>query len=239
MTAPESFCGILLLSSAFVAAKVCRRYTVRIKRRWEALSGGVAIAYVFVNVIPEIEAHREVVAGSAYGTLLDAEKKIYLWALTGFVVFAGLTRLRFVQEKSGVPPHSGLVYRGAMAGWSAYMLLIGYLLLHHEGTSLLSLVLFVFAMGLHIFMVDNELTDRFEGLYEPFGRRLLMFGLWFGWALGMVDALPDAFTSRLFAFVMGGVAFTSAHEELPVEESGRFWWFAGGAAAYGTLLMLI
>jgi hypothetical protein len=238
MTNLLSFCGILLLLSAFVLAHYCRRFTGRTKRRWEALSAGVAMAYVFVNVMPELEAHRPVVAASATGVLLDAEKKIYLWALAGFVAFAGLSRLRFVKYAGG-SHDAEILYQGTMTGWSVYLLLIGYLMLHREDPSVLSLWLFVLAMGLHIFMVDTLLVERFAGRYQPWGRILLATSLIAGWVLGTTNALPDSFTSRIFAFVVGGVVITSAHEEESVEEGRRFWWFAGGAAAYGTLLMLI
>jgi hypothetical protein len=240
MTAAISFCGILLLASAFFLSRYCRRFTVKIKRRWQAISAGVAMAYVFVNVIPELEEHRPVVAGSVMGTLLDAEKRIYLWALAGFISFAGLSRLRVVERRNGSRLRGAVILSwGAIAGYAIYMLLIGYLLLHREDASALSLWLFVLAMGLHIFMVDTQLAEQFEGIYEPPGRVLLVACLLLGWTMGVADALPASFTSRLFAFVVGGVAITSAHEELSVEESGRFWWFVGGAAFYATLLMLI
>jgi hypothetical protein len=240
MTEAVSFCGILLLSSAFVAAHFFHRFTGQIKRRWQALSAGVAIAYVFVNVIPELEEHRPIVASTVSGTLLNADKRIYLWALAGFVAFVGLTRLRFAQSANKARPDGGgIFYWGAMTGWGTYILLIGYLLLHREDASMLSLWLFVLAMGLHIFMVDNQLVEQFEATYEPWGRVFLLGCLFLGWAMGVADALPDSLTSRLFAFVVGGVVITSAHEESSVEERGRFWWFAGGAAAYATLLMLI
>jgi hypothetical protein len=148
--------------------------------------------------------------------------------------------LRSAQStNSARPDGAGIFYWGAMTGWGIYMLLIGYLLLHREDASTLSLWLFVLAMGLHIFMVDNQLVEQFEGIYEPWGRVFLVGCLFLGWAMGVVDALPDSLTSRLFAFVVGGVVITSAHEESSVEQSRRFWWFAGGAAAYATLLMLI
>jgi hypothetical protein len=240
MKAAISFCGILLLSSAFVAAHYCHRFTVKMKRRWQALSAGVAMAYVFVNVMPELEEHRPIVANSVSWTLLDAEKRIYLWALTGFIAFAGLSRLRFVVSVNGDrSDRGGILYWGAMTGWGIYMMLIGYLLLHREDATMLSLWLFVSAMGLHILMMDNQLVERFEGVYEPWGRRFLVACLLIGWAMGSVDALPDSLTSRLFAFVVGGVVITSAHEELSFEEGGRFGWFVAGAGAYATLLMLI
>jgi hypothetical protein len=234
MTTTISLVGIMLLASAFLLGHVCHRFTVSIKRRWQALSAGVAVAYVFVNVMPELEEHRKAVSESVLGTFLDAEKRIYLWALAGFLVFAGISRLKVVAREN-----AGTVYWGSMTGWALYTMLIGYLLLHREDASMLSLWLFVFAMGLHIFMLDNELAEKFEDLYEPWGRLVLVVSLFIGWAMGVFDVLPESFTSRLFAFVIGGVIITSAHEEMSVEESGRFWWFVGGAGLYATLLMLI
>jgi len=234
-----AFAGVLLLASAFVLAHYGRRFTSKIKRRWQSLSAGVAVAYVFVQAIPELEEHRPILAGSAMGALLVAEKQIYLWALAGFVTFAGLTRLR-----SEARPHGGrsgslaLVYWGEMAGYAIYMLLIGYLLLHREDASLRSLWLYVFAMGLHIFMLDTELAAQFHGVYETGGRVVLVACLLLGSVLGVTDVLPASLTSSLVAFVIGGVVISSAHEELPAE-GGRFWWFFGGAAFYATLLMLI
>src|SRR5262245_45447169 len=93
MPGTTSILGVMLLTSAFVLAHYCRRFRGNIKRRWQALSGGVAVAYVFVNVIPELEAHRPTVAASVIGTVLDAEKRIYLWTLVEFVTFVWLSRL--------------------------------------------------------------------------------------------------------------------------------------------------
>jgi len=235
-----SFAGVALLVCAFVLSHYCRQFTVKIKRRWEALSAGVAVAYVFVNVIPELEEHRPIVAGSATGSVLDAEKRIYLWTLAGFVTFAGLSRLPAHMSPNRTRTVSAkLPFWSEMVGYSLYTLLIGYLLVHREDPSLLSLGLFVFAMGLHLFMVDIELVEQFARFYQSWGRILLMASVLVGWMLGIVDALPDSFTSRLFAFVVGAVVVMSASQELPAGESRQFWWFAGGAFCYATVLMLI
>jgi hypothetical protein len=230
-----SFAGAAVLASAFVLSLFFRRFTARATGRWRALSAGVTVAYVFVNIIPELEEHRPTVTASVAHDLLDAEKRIYLWALAGFVTFVGLSQFA-VRARS----HQGRrPYWAEIAGYSLYTILIGYLLVHREDASLVSLELFIFAMGLHLFLVDVELVERFPGMYHPWGRVLLAASVLVGWMLGALHALPDSFTSRLFAFVIGGVVVLSAQEELP-EGGGRpFWWFAGGAFAYATLLMLI
>lgn len=125
MPAVISFSGVALLVCAFVLSQYCRQFRIKIKRRWEALSAGVAVAYVFLNVIPELEELRPTVAGSATGSLLDAEKRIYLWTLSGFVTFVGLSRLPVHSSPKATRTVSAkLPFWVQMAGYSLYTLLI-------------------------------------------------------------------------------------------------------------------
>ena len=237
LPAGVSFGGSVLIAGALVLSRYCGKFTLQIERRWHALSAGVAVAYVFVSLMPELEEHRPAVAESTPGILLNAETRIYLWALAGFVVFAGLSRLR-------TRPVSGLqrtvwLFSGTILGYALYVLLIGYLLVSREDTSMISLALYVFAIGLHLFMVDGELAEQFQYRYESAGRWVLVGCVLLGWALGISNAFPDSITSRLFAFLAGGVLITAVHAEVRAEEGPRFWWFVGGSAAYATILMPI
>jgi hypothetical protein len=103
--------------------------------------------------------------------------------------------------------------------------LIGYLLVRREDTSAHSLALYVFAIGLHLFMVDDELAEQFEHRFESGGRWLLIGCVLLGWALGITGAFADSFTSRLFAFLAGGVLITAVHAEARAETEPRFCWF--------------
>jgi hypothetical protein len=237
LPAGVSFAGSLLIAGAIVLSRYCRKLTDQIERRWHALSAGVAVAYVFVSIMPELEEHRSVVTESSLGTWLDAEKRIYLWALAGFIAFAGLSRLRSAPVSGNL--RVGWLYNGTVLGYALYVLLIGYLLVRREDTSVLSLALYVFAIGLHLFMVDDELAEQYEHQYESGGRWLLVVGVLLGWALGIAGAFPDPVTSRLFAFLAGGVLITAVHAEVRAETEPRFWWFVGGSTIYATILMLI
>lgn len=187
--------------------------------------------------MPELEEHRPAVAGSTIGMLLDTEKRIYFWALAGFITFAGLSRLR--SGPTGGARNIAQLYSGVIAGYALYMLLIGYMLVSRENASMLSLGLYVFAIGLHLFMMDSELAEQFEGRYEPGGRVLLACCVLLGWVLGTGELLPDFVTSRLFAFLAGGILITAVHAEVRAEEGRRFSWFVGGATAYATVLLLV
>ena len=209
------------------------------KRQWEALSSGVAIAYVFLAVIPELEEHRPTIAASAAGNVLGAEKRVYLYALTGFMAFVGLNRLR-CQGTDGKPGtrRFEVMYWVEITGHFVYLSLIGYLLVHRDDSTLISLALYVFAMGFHLFMIDSQLAEQLGRSYDRWGRLLLTFSIPLGWGLGIGDVLSDSLTSRLFAFVLGGVVVLSAYEELPAHH-GRFEWFLCGAFGYAMLLLLV
>jgi hypothetical protein len=239
MSVAISFAAAVVLDSSFLLSHYTRRFTANGKQRWEAVSAGVAVAYMFVLIVPELEEHRPTVAASVPGAVLNAEKHIYMWTLAGFVAFVGLSRLlaRFSLKSSATV--NELPFWGQMAGYSAYLLLIGYLLVHREDQSVLSLALFDFAMGLHLLMLDTRLVDQCRRIYKPWGRSLLMASVLVGWALGALNAFPESLTSRLFAFIVGAVVVMSAEEELPSGRHGRFWWFAGGAFSYAILLMLL
>jgi len=229
--------GLTILAGAFPLAGWSARFTHRIGQRWRSLSAGIAMAFMFVSVLPELAEHQPTIAAAAHGSILNAEKRIYSWALFGFVSFAGLREFGGSAEDRP-RPRGGLFYWGRILGFAIYVALIAYLLSHREDSSLPSLGLYLAAMGLHLFMVDVALSEQFGRLYEPVGRMILVTAVFIGWWLANLHAIPEVITSRLFAFILGGVTITSAHEEMGDGKSGYFWWFCGGAAAYALLLML-
>ena len=193
LPASVSFGASLLLAGTFFLSRCCLKFTRHIERRWHALSAGVAVAYVFVSIMPELEEHRPVVAGSAIGTLLDTEKRIYIWALAGFMAFTGLSRLRSAPSDS--PRKVGQLYSGTIAGYALYVLLMGYLLVRREDSSVVSLGLYVFAIGLHLFIMDGELAEQFEHRLPT--RRKSVAGLLCALWVGVGDCRGVSGLSRL------------------------------------------
>ena len=235
----SSFAGALSLFTSFWWARYSRHLTWKVKRIWEALSAGVAVAYVFINILPELEHHGPLISRSRFEGLLDADKRVYLWALAGFITFARLNGARAPLPGGSPQPNRLRSYWMAMARFAPYMLLMGYLLVSREAQSGISELVYVLAMSLHVFMLDIELAELFDRLYEEKGRALLASCVLLGWALGQSVPCPAGITSRLFAFFLGGVMILSAHEEVSTEDGRTFWWFVGGASVYACALMLI
>ena len=145
------------------------------RSRWLSFAGGVAVAYVFLHVLPELATHRETYA-EALGAGADrAEAWVYVFALAGLAAFYGLERMakssrgRSRQRKSMDRVEAEIFWLHAGA-FALYNLLVGYLLLHREEPGLRSLALFFVAMALHFVTSDLGLREDQREYYDRVGR---------------------------------------------------------------------
>lgn len=216
----------------------------RQRQRWLVVSAaaGISVAYVFVDLLPELAAQNLVLREAGGESLLFAEQRIYVLALLSFVVMYGLEHLVLAQreQRRHAIEHGqrDAVYWLHLIGFAAYGALIGALLVERQQQGLLSLVLYTFAMALHFVVVNHALSEAHGEVYRADGRWVLTASVLVGWWLGGIEPLSDAAFARLFALLAGGVVITSLRAELPDDRRGRFWPFCISAIGFSVLLML-
>jgi hypothetical protein len=208
-----------------------------------SFSAGMAAAYVFVHVMPEMHGARQAFAESASIELRYEGMAIYFVALVGFLVFYGLnhlrSRLRAAAESEGDSEGEG----GAedfwldVGGFAAYVALVGYLLVRSLEETPVSTSLYAVAFGFHFLGVDHSLREEHGEAYEKVGRYLLAAMALIGWGVGLGLALPPYIVALLVAFVSGAIIMNSAIMELPAEKDGRFVPFMVGGLLYGLILL--
>jgi hypothetical protein len=202
----------------------------------------VSVAYVFVDILPELAAqHRAFLQAVGHGVLF-AEQRIYVLALLAFVALYGLEHIVLAsRERSRADAETavgGAVYWLHLAGFAAYSGLIGYLLVERAERGAVPLAVYAFAMALHFLILGHTLEKEHGRFYGWTGRAVLAASVLLGWRLGAGSPLSDVTLARLFAVLAGGVVITTVTAELPGERRGRFWPFCLGAVGYATLLFL-
>jgi hypothetical protein len=239
----ETFLVALVFCAVYAVAGRLQVLQRQFPRRWLSLAAGVSVAYVFVDILPELGARHRGFVEAAGQELLFAEQRIYLGALLGFLFFYGLEHLVFASRVPDAPQDGTETNRAAfrlhIGGYALYSWLIGYLLMSRAIRGGLSLGLYAAAMALHFAVVGNALVREHGHAYRRRGRWLLAASVLAGWLTSATAPMADAVISRLFAFVAGGVVMTSMNEELPREREGRFWWFVLGAAGYAIILLMV
>jgi hypothetical protein len=230
-----SLVGALALAAVYALGPRFRPREERHPRRWLSAAAGASMAYVFLDVLPELAArHHQLVETG--GELLFAEQRLYALALAGFVVLYGLQHLVLSAREVG-GDSAALALRLHVGGFALYSLVIGYMLVSRAAGGRLPLGLYVVAMAFHLAIVDHALAREHGLAYDAGSRWVLAAGILLGWLAGATIQVPEIAISRVFAFVAGGVVMTSASEELPREKEGRFAWFLLGTAIYGTVLI--
>lgn len=210
------------------------------RSRWLSFAGGVAVAYVFLHILPELSGHQKTFAEELGISDTAAEAWVYLVALTGLALFYGLERAAKVSRKSSPEGRmESQILWLHIGSFAAYNILIGYLLLHREEMRLLSLLTYTFAMSLHFVTNDFGLRQDQKEQYDIYGRWIIAVAVLLGWLLGVFTSLPLIAIGFLFAFLAGGVVLNVLKEELPEERKSKFWPFAAGALGYALLLILI
>jgi hypothetical protein len=212
-----------------------------LRRRWISAAAGVSVAYIFVDVLPELAAQQKVfVTATGHVGVLFAEGRIYMLALFAFVVMYGLDHMVLASkagQRESATEESLPIYGIHLVGYATYSGLIGYLLVERADRGIVSLLAYTFAMALHFFVVGHSLSETHGRRYRARGRWLLVFSVLAGWLLGTVTNLSEMVFAHLFAVLAGGVVMTSLRDELPRDRQGRFWPFCAAALLFACILL--
>jgi len=210
---------------------------LRGKRTALSFGAGMAAAYVFVHLMPELHAARAAFAESVDIELRFEGMAIYYLALVGFLAFYGLDVIRGALHASEDPAHETLAFRLHVGGFAAYVMLMAYLLVHNLESSRISTFLYALPIMLHFLSVDHSLQEYHGAIYERVGRPMLAAASIAGWGIGLLIALPAYVLALLVAFISGAIIMNNTVMEMPSERDGRFVPFMVGGLVYGLILL--
>jgi hypothetical protein len=252
----------LILAALHLLAPHIRRLPIVPEYATASFAGGLAVAYVFLHLLPELAEGNaelaEVLGDQGQRTpLLGLE--IFLVALLGFLIFYGLERLAERSrdrlptgrgDDGGGPGDQLVPKRGSgsdgvfqvhLASFMIYNGIIAYTLPLDWRTSIPFAVLFTVAIGLHFVLTDRGLEEHYGWRFDRWPPRLLLAGaLVLGWLIAALFAPTSGLVvSLLTAFLAGGILLNVFKEEIPSTRSSHFGWFTLGLALYALLLGLV
>ena len=235
------FAAVFLFGSSVLIPGPIRRH----KRKVLSFGAGVTIAYVFVHLLPELEAARAALVRTGANLAFPFPAlRVYLAALVGFMLFYGLEHLVVWTRKSagsgaaeGEENHPGrLIHIG---GFLVYVWLAGYLAVRSLEVGSTRLTLYAVALGLHFLSLDFSFLREYGPWYKRSARYAFAIAPLAGWAAGIFVGFSQLFTAALLGFISGGIIMNAIVSELPKEKEGRFLSFLFGGAFYTALLIIL
>ncbi len=231
------FAAVLLAAAFVVGERTHLLGRLLTPRSLTSFGGGMAAAYVFLHVMPELHGARHAFTEAAAMALPYEGKAIYYLALAGFLSFYGIRHFhtRQLSAREGKPDR--LDFQVQIGGFAAYAWLMGYLLLRGLEAHHAAIELYAVAMGFHCLAINRELSHEYGNDYRRTGRFILAGMALAGWASAALLDLPASLIPLLLAFLSGAVIMNSLILELPTEKDGRFWPFITGGLLYGLILL--
>ena len=224
--------GILMLVGRLSLAKTLGR-----RRALSAAAGG-SIAYIFIALLPEIEATKEIYRQATHSFMpYKGLFGVNLAMMIGFLFFYALAEMLPAESEETQSDPNNIAFWAQITGYGGYICLVGYLLVHSLSEVKESLFLYAISMSLHFLLVGFGLRDIHRERYDRIGRYVLAGFCLTGWFVGTLIELPQPLVIILFGFVSGGVLSVTGIVELPKGKEGRFAYFLSGACVYALFLI--
>lgn len=202
-----------------------------------AVGGGVASAYVFLHLLPEIARGNEEIAevlGETAAPTLVAEVLLFAVAFAGFL---SLYALDHIASSGQHPERIFAVHVGAFALYNA---VITYTLPSRFEAGWPTALLFTVAMAVHFLLSDRNLSEHHRGKFHRIGRPVLVGALAAGFLLAVVVAPTRTTVVSVMIAALGGfVLFNVFSDELPSERRVRLPAFLLSACIYAALLVAV
>jgi hypothetical protein len=240
-----SFLGATLIAGVHLFVHRLR-FLDRPQSIWLDVLAGVALGYVFVDILPHLAGMQQKLLGATEAGLLGfLEHHAYLVAMAGFLFYLAIA-VSGERARARRPPEDFATFDRPIpvgfgaASMAAYAFLIGYMLAEqctHAAGSGFGLAL---AMAAHFVGLDHFYRHMYPRLYDAGLRYGLAAALYGGWGLGVLGELSDETFALLFAFLAGGITVISAMFELPRVRSWRpYVGFCAGAVGFSALVLTL
>jgi hypothetical protein len=222
--------------------------------RWMSAAGGGSVAFIFVELLPKLSAAQASLTNSVdRGILSYLNHHSSLLALVGLLVFWAFERLVFVlvsrlvrsledspgaaRARSSAPAWSPLLYAQTFL-FSAYAMLVGYLIVETSVNDYRTVALYGLAMALHFLAMGLGLKHQIGDAYNRVERWLLAAGLLAGWLLALVTEVPYVRVALWNSLFAGMIIYFVIKNEVPGPATGRFKPLLLGAVAYTALVQV-
>jgi nitrogen fixation-related uncharacterized protein len=202
-----------------------------------SFAGGVALAYVFMHILPDIAEHQaQILALIERRRLPLFRVQLYFIAMAGLIFFYVLHAVALRHDETAGGREGA--FRYDMTAACCVSFLVGYIFAHHTAAPL-PVLLATVAFGAHFWTMDRPLLEQYGDLYREKGSIFLAVLLPASWVFGRLVSFPPFIAVAAFAFVAGGIIIYALRSELPEETSGDLTALCFGAALFSVLILAI
>ncbi len=202
----------------------------------QSFGGGVAIAYIFLSLFPEIDIAHEWLGEHIHIVTLVSFLLFYIFEL---LLIAHIKGIRLNARLHGhVPSATARAFWFHISILWAYIWMIVFAMPDSKADNLFFAVFGSITIALHLVYKDFVLRSHHDARYQTSGRYLLaaapIAGLIAHRLFEPSELVLDVFVAILAGVILQGVF----REELPAVDGVKLPWLVGGVATFGLLVWI-
>jgi zinc transporter ZupT len=213
---------VIVFASGHLLAPLAWRYRQHAHRLVTSFAGGLAMAYVCLHLIPEIDSASHVLG-----------ERVYFLIMAGFAAYYGLEILVHRRVSSGearLDDHTLNVSLVAL-----YNFLLVFTLAHQVPATPFLTLGFAVMIGLHLLMTDFGLMELFDDAFRKKGRYILVGAVLLGWVLTFAGEPEGHWVDTLSALLAGSMMYKVFRNELPEFRQAHYGAFVVGLVLFFVL----
>lgn len=206
-----------------------------------SFAGGVAVAYVFLHMLPDLVETRDKIHDLlSMVTVMTPFKDfgVFIIALIGFEVFYLLERFTSEADLDSQQTERRHYWLNLWM-YFIYNFTITYTMIIRIRTGPMYAVLFALAMALHFVLTDNRFKRYFPNFFDARSHIYLLTALLLGYVGAIIFPANVYAFAILTAFLSGAVLYNSFAEEIALDRQTSMTSFFLGTGVMASFLLLL
>jgi uncharacterized membrane protein len=242
MSSIFSLIAVCLFACIHLFISKCRFLYGKHGHIWLAISSGVAIAYIFAHLLPDI-AVAQVKYSHLDGISGFIAKHLFLVTLSGLILYYGFDRVTEYARGFCSNEHHPKIKRLNrilhVIGWAIYNFLVGYLVTTIPRAGVEPTLIITFIMIVHFLGLNFHFREVEQHFYDRYLRWVLALSVMCGWFIAQVTHFSALTKIIWFAFLTGAILINTLKEELPDGKTAHFLPFVASITVFTSTMLAI
>lgn len=204
------------------------------KKVWYPFSGGIAIGYVFLYLLPKLSDYTAIIVEANPGAWEFWQYRVFLFCLLGFITYYLIDHIYLKLSE-----YANRRFHLHSTGLLIYNVFVGAIFASFPRSGVAALLVGIFCLSVHALGTDHQAREWQPIAFDRVWRWLFALGVIAGWLINYFLHMPKDLIILAWAFLAGAIIVNVMTEELPESGQTSIWPFLGGVLFVFAVALII
>lgn len=204
------------------------------KKTWYPFSGGVAIGYVFLYLLPKLSDYTSIIIQTNPDSSEFGQYRVFVFCLMGFMTYYLIDHFHISRSDD-----TNRRFHLHSLGLLIYNVFVGAIFASFPRTGMTAPLVGIFCLSVHALGTNHQARAWQPIAFDRVWRWLFILGVIAGWSINYFIHMPKDLIILAWAFLAGAIIVNVMAEELPESGQTNIWPFLGGVLFVFTVALIM